>query len=302
VSEYDVPGLTAAAPVFSGAARQGEAAARAISRLRATQHNIDARLPVDLSGLDARLRSWAEEVARTADLLHRTATEVGDADRRAALELSAVHTPVPHPGKADRPAGVGPHRGESGAAVRALQRRLLAAGVDPGPVDGRFGPRTDSAVRAFQQAHHLPVTGRADLDTATALLNQPVRAVPPTPHGSNGRLPAVELVGVGDGERMYVPAAQAFGRMDAAATAAGHGLHVNSGYRTYAEQAALYQAYLSGTGNLAAPPGHSTHGLGLSADIQVTDPATLRWLRAHAGTYRLVNDVPSEAWHWTWRP
>jgi peptidoglycan hydrolase-like protein with peptidoglycan-binding domain len=302
VSEYDVPGLTAAAPVFSGAARQGEAAARAISRLRATQHNIDARLPVDLSGLDARLRSWAEEVGRTADLLHRTATEVGDADRRAALELSAVHTPVPHPGKADRPAGVGPHRGESGAAVRALQRRLLAAGVDPGPVDGRFGPRTDSAVRAFQQAHHLPVTGRADLDTATALLNQPVRAVPPTPHGSNGRLPAGELVGVGDGERMYVPAAQAFGRMDAAATAAGHGLHVNSGYRTYAEQAALYQAYRNGTGNLAAPPGHSTHGLGLSADIQVTDPATLRWLRAHADAYGFVNDVPSEAWHWTWRP
>lgn len=69
-----------------------------------------------------------------------------------------------------------------------------------------------------------------------------------------------------------------------------------------AGQAALYRAYLNGTGNLAAPPGHSTHGLGLSADIQVTDPATLRWLRAHATTYRFVNDAPSEAWHWTWRP
>jgi len=34
----------------------------------------------------------------------------------------------------------------------------------------------------------------------------------------------------------------------------------------------------------------------------VTDPATLHWLRAHAGTYGFVNDVPSEAWHWTWRP
>ena len=126
--------------------------------------------------------------------------------------------------------------------------------------------------------------------------------LPSTPHGSNGRLPAGELTGVGDGERMYLPAAQAFHRMDAAATAAGHDLHVNNGYRTYAEQAALYQAYQNGTGNLAAPPGHSTHGLGLSADIQVTDPATLRWLRAHAGTYGFVNDVPSEAWHWTWRP
>ena len=88
----------------------------------------------------------------------------------------------------------------------------------------------------------------------------------------------------------------------AAATAAGRDLPVTSGYRTYAEQAALYQDYLNGTGNLAAPPGHSTHGLGLSADINVTDPATLRWLHAHAKTYGFVNDVPSEAWHWTWRP
>jgi len=302
VSEYDIPGLTAAAPVFAATARRGEAAAGAIARLRATQHSAGARLPVDLSGLDARLRSWAEEVDRSAALLHRTAAEVGDADRRAALELSAVHAQVPHAGRADRPAGVGAQRGDSGAAVRALQRRLLAAGVDPGPVDGRFGPRTAAAVLAFQKAHHLHVTGRADLDTATALLNQPVRKLPPITRGSNGRLPAGELAGVGDGERMYVPAARTFRRMDAAATAAGHNLHVNSGYRTYAEQAALYQAYLNGTGNLAVPPGHSTHGLGLSADIQVTDPATLHWLRTHAGKYGFVNDVPSEAWHWTWRP
>jgi len=302
VSEYDIPGLTAAAPVFAATARRGEAAAGAIARLRATQHSARARLPLDLSGLDARLRFWAEEVDRSAALLHRTATEVGDADRRAALELSAVHARVRHAGKADRPAGVGLHRGDSGAAVRSLQRRLLAAGLDPGPVDARFGPRTAAAVRAFQKTHHLHVTGRADLDTATALLNQPVRKLPPTPHGGNGRLPASALAGVGDGERMYVPAARAFRRMDIAATAPGHNLHVNSGYRTYAEQAALYRAYLNGTGNLAAPPGHSTHGLGLSADIQVTDPATLHWLRAHAGTYGFVNDVPSEAWHWTWRP
>jgi LAS superfamily LD-carboxypeptidase LdcB len=106
---------------------------------------------------------------------------------------------------------------------------------------------------------------------------------------------------VGDGQRMFTPAAQAFRDMDAAARAAGHDLHVNSGYRTYAEQAALYQAYRNGTGNLAAPPGRSNHGIGLSADISVTDAATLRWLRANAGRYGFVNDVPSEAWHWTWR-
>ena len=90
------------------------------------------------------------------------------------------------------------------------------------------------------------------------------------------------------------PPRGAFDRLDAAATAAGPDLHVNSGYRTHAEQAALYQAYQNGTGNLAAAPGHSKHGLGLSADIQLTDPVTLSWLRAQAGTYGFVNDVPSE--------
>jgi LAS superfamily LD-carboxypeptidase LdcB len=101
---------------------------------------------------------------------------------------------------------------------------------------------------------------------------------------------------------MYGPAAQAFHRMDSDAPRPGHDLHVNGGYRTYREQAALYRAYRNGTGDLAAPPGRSTHGLGLSADLHVTDPATLRWLRAHAGTYGFVNDVPTEAWRWTWRP
>ena len=94
-----------------------------------------------------------------------------------------MHAPVPPAGRAEPPAGVGLRRGDSGAAVRAPQRRLLAAGVDPGPVDGRFGPRTEAAVRTFQRGHLLDRTGRADLATATALLNQPVRTPPPTPPG-----------------------------------------------------------------------------------------------------------------------
>jgi peptidoglycan hydrolase-like protein with peptidoglycan-binding domain len=301
VSEYDIPGLSAAAPAFTGTADSAEAAARAITRLRARQHSSKARLPVDLTGLDARLRAWADEVGRSADLLRRTAAEVGDADRRTALELSAAGGAVPAAGRADRPAGVGLGPGDSGAAVTALQRRLAAAGFDPGPADGRFGPKTGAALTAFQRARHLDPTGHTDLETATALLNAPARALPATPAGTNGRLPDSVLTSVGDGRRMYTPAAQAFGRMDDAARAAGHDLHVNSGYRTYGEQAALYQAYRNGTGNLAAAPGRSTHGLGLSADIQVTDPATLRWLRANASRYGFVNDVPSEAWHWTWR-
>ena len=43
-------------------------------------------------------------------------------------------------------------RGSTGGAVSALQKGLLTFGVansatDPGPIDGNFGPRTESAVR-----------------------------------------------------------------------------------------------------------------------------------------------------------
>jgi hypothetical protein len=118
----------------------------------------------------------------------------------------------------------------------------------------------------------------------------------------NGHVPASKLSSVGDGEQMLTPAARQFRRMDAAARAAGLDLHVNSGYRTYAEQASLYRDYQNGTGNLAAPPGRSTHGLGLSADISVANPKVLAWLHANAAKYGFVNDVPSEPWHWTYRP
>lgn len=55
-------------------------------------------------------------------------------------------------------------RGDRGTWVRRLQQRLtmLAASrpeLDPGGVDGIFGPRTERAVRAFQRAEDLSVDG-----------------------------------------------------------------------------------------------------------------------------------------------
>jgi lysozyme-like protein/D-alanyl-D-alanine carboxypeptidase-like protein len=116
----------------------------------------------------------------------------------------------------------------------------------------------------------------------------------------NGYISPTRLSSVGDGENLLGPAARQFKRMDAAARTAGLDLHVNSGYRGYAEQAQLYADYRNGIGNLAAQPGHSTHGLGLSADIDVRNLKTLAWLRGNAANYGFVNDVPSEPWHWTY--
>ena len=50
-------------------------------------------------------------------------------------------------------------QGSSGPDVRDLQQALKALGHDPGPIDGAFGARTTSAVKAFQQAREIAVDG-----------------------------------------------------------------------------------------------------------------------------------------------
>lgn len=60
-------------------------------------------------------------------------------------------------------------KGAKGDLVRVLQAALKAAGFDPGPADGDFGPRTDAAVRAFQGAKGLEVDGQVGPRTWAAL-------------------------------------------------------------------------------------------------------------------------------------
>jgi peptidoglycan hydrolase-like protein with peptidoglycan-binding domain/DNA invertase Pin-like site-specific DNA recombinase len=55
--------------------------------------------------------------------------------------------------------GAGGDRRHGSQQVRALQRKLRAAGADPGRIDGRFGPLTESAVRRFQRSGGLEVDG-----------------------------------------------------------------------------------------------------------------------------------------------
>jgi len=60
--------------------------------------------------------------------------------------------------------------GSRGDAVVALQRALIARGVDVvGGADGAFGPMTLAALNAFQRSVGLPETSSVDDGTATAL-------------------------------------------------------------------------------------------------------------------------------------
>ena len=53
--------------------------------------------------------------------------------------------------------------------VRALQQRLQRRGLQPGPVDGLYGPRTEAAVARLQHAAKLKVSGAADVRTRRVL-------------------------------------------------------------------------------------------------------------------------------------
>lgn len=59
--------------------------------------------------------------------------------------------------------------GDSGDDVRALQTRLGRLGFLAEPTSWNFGPATEAAVRAFQAAAGLAVTGRADVATLDRL-------------------------------------------------------------------------------------------------------------------------------------
>ena len=57
-------------------------------------------------------------------------------------------------------------RGDTKNAQQALQ----AKGYNPGPIDGVHGPRTSAALREYQKAEGLKVTGQMDADTRAKLM------------------------------------------------------------------------------------------------------------------------------------
>ena len=53
--------------------------------------------------------------------------------------------------------------------TRRVQQALKAKNYDPGPIDGRMGPKTQGALKDFQQASGLKATGQLDSQTAEKL-------------------------------------------------------------------------------------------------------------------------------------
>ncbi|WP_166844178.1 DUF2809 domain-containing protein [Isoptericola sp. BMS4] len=87
----------------------------------------------------------------------------------------------------------------------------------------------------------------------------------------------------------------------------GEHLTINSAYRSYEQQVAVYNP--ADPNPLAAPPGCSNHGLGTAVDlgggVQTFGSAQYEWLKAHAAEHGWTHPgwaepdgrLP-EAWHW----
>jgi peptidoglycan hydrolase-like protein with peptidoglycan-binding domain len=80
------------------------------------------------------------------------------------------------------------------AAVRALQRRLRTLGHRPGPVDGLYGPLTESAVEEVQRDSGLSVDGVVGPQTRRVLNTDTPPLVPGAGYGRAGGSPRVRAI------------------------------------------------------------------------------------------------------------
>jgi LAS superfamily LD-carboxypeptidase LdcB len=121
---------------------------------------------------------------------------------------------------------------------------------------------------------------------------------------SNGQsIGNIEIVTL-QGKRVEKRTACAFTQMANAARSAGHNLVINSGFRTMEEQQYFWNCYQTkkcNNGNLAARPGYSNHQNGIALDLS-TGGGVYSWLAGNAHKFGFVRTVPTEAWHWEYRP
>ena len=183
------------------------------------------------------------------------------------------------------------------AAVRAGARNDVRVGLTdvtfPGggfaPTRVRVRTRGSVEVRVKDGARKRQVEIEA---SATAEL-APLGIGPGMPEMASGGGYSGPLAYRG-GKPMRPDVAVAFDRLAAAASADGIALIVVSGFRSDAEQAALFAAHPDP--KWVAPPGKSLHRLGTELDLGPN--SAYGWLAANAPRFGFVQRYSWEPWHW----
>ncbi len=173
----------------------------------------------------------------------------------------------------------------NGAAADQLAVRFPDRGsIGPLRVRVRFAAEVEAAGERAATA----VAAEAEVST-------------PTSAGAGSAPPAVAagggysgLLAYRQGKPMRPDVAAAFDRMAAAAAADGVALVINSGFRSDAEQQALWNQ--NPDPRWVAPPGTSLHRCGTELDLG--PPAAYGWLAANAARFGFVQRYSWEAWHY----
>jgi hypothetical protein len=228
-------------------------------------------------------------VQRAVDLAAISAARSMRDDLPRLLSPPALPNGLPNPAHIEKPVYLARARN---AAIGAGK----ANGVDPArlrvafPDRGSFAPVQARAVVVAR----LEAGGGASPVAASAV----AEAVAPA--ASTGGMPVTASGGgyggplvYRDGEGMRPDVAAAFDAMAAAARAAGIDLLVVSGFRSDAEQAALFAAHPDP--RWVAPPGHSLHRC--ATELDLGPDTAYAWLAANASRFGFVQRYSWEAWH-----
>jgi transglycosylase-like protein with SLT domain/D-alanyl-D-alanine carboxypeptidase-like protein len=228
-------------------------------------------------------------VQRAADLVAISAVRSMRDDLPRLLAPPALPDGSPNPRHIEKAAYLARARaaaleaaGENGVSPRRLRLSF--------PDGSSFAPVRAKAV----------VIARLEIGAGRTRVEASAVAEAAAPATATGSMPAVASGGgysgplvYRDGEGMRPDVGAAFDRMAAAAARAGVVLIVNSGFRSDAEQAALFAAHPDP--KWVAPPGQSLHRCATELDL---GPETAYgWLAANARGFGFLKRYSYEPWH-----
>jgi hypothetical protein len=228
-------------------------------------------------------------VQRAADLAAISAA------RSMRDDLPRLLSPPTLPSGLPNPAHI-----EKGAYLARARSAALGVGRANGVAAAKLRvafPDRDSFAPVQAKA---TVVARLDLGGGGIRTEASAVAEAASPAGASGEMPSMATGGgyggplaYRQGEGMRPDVAVAFDRMAAAASRAGISLLVVSGFRSDAEQAALFAAHPDP--KWVAPPGHSLHRC--ATELDLGPDSAYGWLAANAGSFGFVQRYAWEAWH-----
>ncbi|MEX2448217.1 MAG: transglycosylase SLT domain-containing protein [Solirubrobacterales bacterium] len=230
---------------------------------------------------------------RAADLAAISAARSMRDDLPRLLAPPALPNGLPNPSHLAKPAYLARARTAAIQVSRANE-------VDPDrlrvsfPDRASFAPVRVAVVVSGSLALEAGAGGRQAVEaSAVAEAGAPATGIGAAPATASGGGYSGPLT-YRNGEGMRLDVGAAFDRMAAAASGDGVALVVSSGFRSDAEQAALFAA--NPDPRWVAPPGRSLHRC--ATELDLGPESAYGWLAANASRFGFVQRYSWEAWHY----